>query len=295
MTLTSSLNWDDLRFFLSVARAGSLSGSARALGVRHTTVARRLRSLEEELGVRLFDRVQREHRLTPAGEDLFGAALRIEQEVRGVDRRLLGRDEDLRGVLRVSTADAMATTFLMPILADFARRHPEVDLRVMVSNDYVSLTEREADLVIRASNSPPEQLIGRRVARLAFAVYGARGYLEGLDGAPRWIGAEGGMPNKAWIAARVGEQSPALTVDEATLTHAAIRAGVGVGLMPCFMGDPDPALIRHLPPEDETRLDLWVLIHSDLKRTARVRVFRDFVIERLLGLLDLLEGRATAP
>ncbi len=287
------MNWDDIKIFLTVARAGSVTRAASRLGVRHSTVSRRLRRFEEQLGVRLFDRKRTGYLLTAAGEDLAGTARRMEREFLSIDDGLLGRDEDLRGVLRVSTADAMATTFLMPIAAEFAQRHPEVDLRLMVSNDYISLAQREADVAIRASNTPPDGLLGKRIARLAFAVYGTHGYVSSLaDGTPpTWISAEGDMPFKSWIRRRTEGHRIQLTVDEATLTHTALLEGRSVGLMPCFMGDTDPRLVRYEAPTPETDLELWILVHSDLKRTARVRVFRDFVTERLLQQLELLEGR----
>ncbi len=289
------MDWDDVRVFLAVARARSVTGAARRLDVQHSTVSRRLRAFEEELGVRLFDRKRSGYVLTPSGEDLKGVAVRMEREALTIDGRMLGRDVNLAGTLRVATADAMAVTFLMPIVTEFADCHPEVDLKLMVSNDYISLSEREADVAIRATNKAPDNLIGHRIATLAFAVYGERRYLASIrkkKRQPAWISAEGGMPHQAWIQRQCQAAPIALTVDEATLTLAALHRGTGVALMPCFMGDPDPRLGRYQDPVEETHLDLWILVHSDLRRTARVRVFRDFATQRLRQQLDLLEGRS---
>ena len=128
------LDWDDIRVFLAVTRAGSVSGAAKRLAVQHSTVSRRLRAFEEGLGVRLFDRKRGGYTLTPAGEELAGVAARMEREALSIDGSVLGRDTHLQGTLRVSTADAMATTFLMPIMDGFVQAHPEVDLRLMVSS-----------------------------------------------------------------------------------------------------------------------------------------------------------------
>lgn len=290
------MNWDDLRFFLAVYRHGSLSATAKALGVQHSTVARRLQNLEEALGCRLFDRVGTKHMATAAGREVEVAARDMEQNVLQLDRRLVGRDADLQGPLLVSTADAMAVTFLMPIFARFAERYPEIDLRVSATNAYVNLNQREADVVIRASNDPEQDLHGRREAQLAFAVYGSRRYLEDLKTqTPRWVAPEGGLPHQSWIRAQMQEASVAITVDEAILTHAAIRQHLGVGLLPCFMGDTDADLGRYRDPVPDTTLDLWILLHPDLKHTAKVRAFVDFVREALGAHRDLLEGRGVEP
>ena len=286
------MNWDNLRIFLAVAREGSLSGAARTLGVRHTTVARRLNGFEVEVGARLFDRLRTGFVLTPAGEDMAGVAARVEQEMLGVGRRVLGRDTSLQGPLRVSTADAMANTFLMPLFARFASDYPGVDLSITASNAAISLRQREADVALRATNNPPDDLIGRRLCRLAFAVYGTHDYVGDVrnGGALRWIGADGGMPHQSWLRSTIGQHEVALTVDEASLTHRALHQARAVGLMPCFMGDPDPELCRYAEPPRSVGLDLWFLIHGDLRRTARVRVFRDFIVEQVRGLTPMLEG-----
>lgn len=288
------MNWDNLRVFLAVARTGSLSAGAKQLNVQHSTVSRRLRSFEEELGVRLLDRKRDGCEATPAGLELEAIARRMEQEMLALDSRVAGREGRLEGPLEVSTADAMAVTFLMPMFAEFSQLHPDITVHVSVCNDYVRLGEREADIAIRATSSPPETLIGNRVSSIAFAVYGRRDVVETARASgtnPRWISASGGMPHQGWIHARTASAKLALVVDEAVLTQAALREGLGVALMPCFQGDPDPLLTRFEGPIPEASLDLWLLIHKDLRQTQRVRVFRDFMAERIRGVRDLLEGR----
>lgn len=286
------MDWDDFRYFLAVSRHASISAAAKALGVQHSTMARRIKGLEEELGCRLFDRIEGRHVLTEAGRDVEESAERVEQEILGLDRRVLGRDGLLSGPLRVSTADAMAVTFLMPIFRRFASLYPQVALSVSASNSYVDLAKRDADVVIRASNAPGLDLHGRKEASLAFAVYGSHTYLDALGTAPAaWVMPDGGLPHQAWVSKQKGSAAVALTVDEATLTHAAVAQGAGVGLLPCFMGDADSSLRRYRNPDPETNIDLWLLLHGDLKTTAKVRAFVDFVREALREQLDLLEGR----
>lgn len=290
------MDWDDFRYFLAVARHGSISAAAKALAVQYSTMARRIKGLEETLGCRLFDRLEGRHVVTAAGRDVEESAERIEREVLLMDRRVLGRDAQLGGPLRISTADAMAVTFLMPIFKRFVAAYPQLEVTVSASNRYVDLAKRDADVVIRASNAPGPDLHGRKEATLAFAVYGSRSYLEGLGAAqPSWVMPAGGLPHQDWVRAHRGGAPVALTVDEATLTHAAVAQGIGVGLLPCFMGDADFSLRRFMDPAPDTNIDLWLLLHGDLKSTAKVRAFVNFVREAVREGLDLLEGRKPAP
>ena len=155
------MNWDDLRVFLTVARSGSISGGAKQLALQHSTVSRRMRKLEQDLGVRLFDKVPSGYALTIAGENLMQAANRMEREVLAVDGALSGKDLEPSGPLRVTAIDNMATTILMPMFTGFSRQYPDVVLHLMVSNADVSLALREADVAIRLTNTPSDTLIGK--------------------------------------------------------------------------------------------------------------------------------------
>ena len=188
------MNWDDLRVFLAVARNGSISSGAKQLQLQHSTVSRRVRKLEQEIGVRLFDKVPSGYALTPAGEKLLQAADRMEREVLAVDGTVAGADLRPAGALRVTAIDDnMATTILMPMFAGFSRAYPEGTLHLMVLNADVSLAQREADVAICLTNTPPETLIGKRVCTVSSAIYGSPAYLEQLrrdGGEPQWLGGE---------------------------------------------------------------------------------------------------------
>jgi DNA-binding transcriptional LysR family regulator len=288
------MNWDDMRIFLAVARMGSVSGAARNLDVQHSTVSRRLQQLEKSLGVRLLDKKRSGYELTPAGEDLRDAALRMERDVLRVEGTLLGQDANLGGSLRVTTVGNMASSFLIPVLGRFSDQYPEINLRLAVSNADVSLTEREADVAIRVTNSPPDTLIGRKIAKIASTVYGSRVYLERRhenNEAPKWIGVDCCGYHKHWTKQLSGGEAANFCVDEPIITHEAVRQGLGLAVLPCHMGDRDPELARYIDPPAEMDMDLWLLYHNDLKRTERVRVFRDFVTAEFEQMGDLLEGR----
>ncbi len=287
------MNWDDLRLFLAVARTGSISGAARQLGVQHSTVSRRMRQLEEKLGARLIERKQSGYELTSAGEDVKESACRIEREVIGVDGALSGKDTSLVGPLRVTAINNMATSVFMPMFASFSKAHPLVELHISVSNTDASLAQREADVAIRLSNSPTDTLIGTRVLSVASTIYAGRSYLEQLrqdGGEPKWIGVDCCEFHKAWTKQSCGDQAPNFVSDDTLLTMSAIREGLGVSILPCFMADNDPLIERYSDPDPIYDLGLWVLLHPDLKRTARVLAFRDHMISSINEQRDLFEG-----
>lgn len=288
------VNWDDLRVFLAVARSGSISSGAKLLHLQHSTVSRRMRKLEQDLGVRLFDKVSSGYAVTPAGENLMLAANRMECAVLEVDGTLAGADLKPAGPLRVTAIDNMATTVLMPMFTGFSRQYPDVTLHLMVSNSDVSLAQREADVAIRLTNTPPETLIGKRVVTVSSAIYASPEYIKQLDregSEPQWLGVECCAFHKSWTRQACGDQAPRFVVDDTLLTQAALREGMGLSILPCFMGDTDPQLARFADPRPEWDLGLWILLHPDLKRTARVLAFRDHMMERMKAESDLFAGR----
>ena len=292
----ATVNWDDLRLFLAVARSGSISSGARQLEVQHSTVSRRMRKLEQDLGVRLFDKVPSGYALTTEGESLARAAGRMEREVLAADGVLSGKDQKPSGSLRVAAIDNMATTVLMPMFAGFSREYPDVTLHIVVSNSDVSLAQREADVAIRLTNTPPETLVGRRVATVASAIYGSREYVQRLrdhGGEPDWLGVECCTFHRSWTKQECGDSPHRFYVDDTLLTKAALREHLGVSILPCFMGDRDRMLTRYSDPRPEWDLGLWILLHPDLKRTARVLAFRDYMTKAVQAQSDLFSGLTT--
>jgi len=287
------MDWDDLRLFLAVARTGSISGAARQLGVQHSTVSRRMRQFEEKLGSRLIERKTGRYDLTQAGQNVMEAAGRIEREVLAVDGALLGKDTQYVGPLKVAALNNMASTVLMPMFAAFNEKWPQIELHIIVSNIDASLSQREADVAIRLTNTPMDTLIGKRLVTVASCVYGSKIYLkkmreQGLQ--PKWIGVDCCDFHKSWTKQLSTEQSHHVYSDDTQLTHSAIREGVGISILPCFMGDADPLLERFAEPDPAHNLGLWVLLHPDLKRTARVLAFRDYISQAINEKKDLFEG-----
>ncbi|MDH3389202.1 MAG: LysR family transcriptional regulator [Gammaproteobacteria bacterium] len=287
------MNWDDLRIFLAVARTGSISGAARSLRVQHSTISRRMRKMEAKLGARLVERKKTGYELTAAGENVRQAAIRIETEVLGVDGAVLGKDSSLVGPLRVSAINNMASSVLMPIFSSFSRANPRVDLHILVSNTDMSLAQREADVAIRLTNSPTDTLIGKRMVTVASTIYGSREYVARLrrgQQEPRWLGVECCEFHKSWTRHACVAPTHNFHSDDTLVTLAALREGLGVSFLPCFMGDADPELERYREPDPSHNLGLWILLHPDLRRTGRVLAFRDHVSESINDLKDLFEG-----
>ena len=241
------MQWDDVRIFLAVAREGSLSGAAKRLGVQHSTVSRRIRALEKKLAVPLVERKASGYVLTKAGEELKLSARRIESELLSFEGAVGGQAEDVAGELRVTAIANMASTVLMPYFARFSAAHPKIELSVQVTNNSVRLSERDADVAIRQTNKPLETLIGTRLTTVASAVYGSRDYCAAVksgQAVEKWIGVDCCEYHRTWTKQAWPQAEHEFYVDETSLTLAALKEGLGVGFLPCFLGDSDPALVR---------------------------------------------------
>ena len=292
------MDWNDLRYVLAISRDRTLLRAAETLGVAHTTVGRRLKLLEEQLGVRLFDRTPEGFVPTAAGEDLAAVAERVEGEVLSVEGRVLGRDALLRGRLRVSTLDILFYSF-ENAFTSFMDRYPSIELTVTTSSETVSLTRREADVVLRLSNAPPQHLVGRKIGRVQFAVYASGSLMEEVgEGAPLnafpWIGWDE-RQNWRWFDVWLEKNAPDANIvvrlsNNPMLIAHAIRSGIGVQLLPCFLADPDPLLQRAADFDETFRVDLWLLTTPNLRTNSRIRAFMDHMADALLPHRDALAG-----
>lgn len=291
------MQWDDLRIVLAIARTGTLAGAARDLGVNHSTVFRRLNTFEETLGVRLFERLQSGYALTVAGEEMRASAEMVEREIERLDRQITGQDLRLRGSLVVTTTDTLASRVLGPRLAAFNRAYPDIELDLILDNQNVSLSKRQADVAIRPTLNPPETLVGRKICDIAFAPYCAKS----LSPADRrdmaempWLTVDDSLAHLAsdqWFRRMYPDATVVLRSNSLQGLHIAAEAGMGVAVLPCFMGDQSDQLIQMDTPIMDASSLLWLLTHEDLRRTARVRAFLDFMAEALQQDILLLEGR----
>lgn len=287
------MQWDDARIFLAVAREGSFSSAAKRLGVQHSTVLRRIRALEKKLATPLVERKASGYVLTEAGEELKHSACRIENELLSFEGAVSGQAEDVAGELRVTAIANMASTVLMPYFARFSAAHPRIELIVQVTNNSVRLSEREADVAIRQTNKPLETLIGTRLTTVASAVYGSRDYCAAVksgQAVEKWIGVDCCEYHRTWTKQAWPQAEHEFSVDETSLTLAALKEGLGVGFLPCFLGDSDPELARFHEPEKQHELGLWLLYHRDLRNTKRVVLFREHMQREIKQAAALFEG-----
>lgn len=295
------MDWENLKVFLAVAREGTLAGAGRVLGVKHSTVLRRVAVLEDGLGLKLFDRHPSGYMLTAAGREMLEATAPLEEELVALERRLSGRDLRLTGTVRLATLGVLVPWVAEAVRA-FRSMHPGIVVEVAISPATVSLARHEADIAIRVSRKPPVSLVGRRIAVLAHAVYAARGHPAASGSgepplaeltAQDWIAYSDSRSDVAqaqWLAEHVSAERVALRTNHTGMMVAAARAGLGLAVLPCYLGDAEPALcrLRTLPGLGQ---EMWILTHGDLKRTPRVRTLMDFLIRELARHRDLIEGR----
>lgn len=273
---TGTLPWDDLRCVLAVARAGSLSGAARALGIEHSSVFRRLNAIEKRLGVKLFERSRSGYTATSHGEFAAAAASAMETEALSIERRMLGADERLSGAVRLATSELFAGFLLPGILKTFLQLHPGIDVEVDVSNRIVDLSRREADLALRATSAPPEHLIGRKVGELRYAIYGRRepgGNQPASIEESQWLGFDDSFSYLAiarWQRAQLPERQARVRFNSLAPMLQAAAEGLGVAVLPLFAGEQHASLVRLGAVLDQPRMTLWVLSHKETRNNARV-------------------------
>ena len=295
--------WSDLRHFLAVARSGSTLAAAKLLGVNQTTVARRIAALEESLGEKLFDRTAGGYRLTTVGSAMTPNAERVEAEIEAFGRMVAQRSRRLSGVIRFTTNDVLADALLNPWLGDFNRRFPVVQLETIVTDQRLDLTSGEADIALRAGNTPVtgDGLVIRKLCRGKWGVYASKAYVaeHGLPSLPEdlvnhsIIGGAGPLADfepdffkRAKAAGAVVRSASSSILNIA----AAVRSGLGVGPLPCMLGGLDPQLALCFL-FDEADYDVVLITREEMRLLPHVKAFNDFIAARTSALRHIIEGR----
>jgi DNA-binding transcriptional LysR family regulator len=277
------MDWDDLRYFVALSREGSLSAAARKLGTEHTTVSRRIASLETGLGVRLFDRASRGFQLTPEGAEIAELAYRIEDEALGIERLADARDIGVGGIVRISAPPAISSYYLASRLASLRRKHPAMQFELIADSRFANLSRREADIAVRLSRPEASSMIARRVGAVAHGLYGAKTYVAETPAEQRvYIGYDESLEHVAqqqWILSLSGDRPLGFRSNELACQHQAAAAGAGLAALPRFIGDADPRL--ECTAFDTSRAatrEVWLLFHADLRKSPRVRVIVDHLV-----------------
>ncbi|MBK7865348.1 MAG: LysR family transcriptional regulator [Archangiaceae bacterium] len=282
-------SWDDVRLFLALNRAGSLSAAAKPLGLTQPTCGRRLAALEASFGFRLFDRTPTGLHLTAEGTEMLEAAQQMERAAEALAIKASRRDRKLDGLVRIATNDLFACTELAGALAKLRVRYPGICIELVISNVETDLLKREADLAIRFRPEgvlpTPQQLVAKRLSGGPLLLYGAPSYLE-KRGAPKdptdlaghdVVVFAGRHPAVAWCEKAFRNARPVLTAPSMQVAAAAIAAGVGLGVLPRRAERQFP-LIRPLSAEVANGV-AWLVLHPELRRVPRIRAVADGIVQ----------------
>ena len=291
----SRLDWGHLRYFLELVRTGSHARAAGRLGVDRNTVARHVAALEEELGLPLFERGPQGWSRTAAGHELAELASRVEEDVLAMTRHVDARDPALRGTARLTAVPHLATHLLAPALPALLRRHPGLVLEVIADARAFNLSRREADLALRMGRPRDEGLVARRLSELAHAFYASAATEAGARGAVD-LRADPFLADEAtalerWLDGVAPGRRVVHRCNSTSALAEATRHGLGVALLPCYLGDADPRLRRLEGPRPELQ-EVWLLVHGDLRRTPRVGAVIEWLDELFARARPALQGQA---
>lgn len=296
-----TLDWDDVRVFLAAAQVGGLAAAARALRLSQATVGRRLRRLEGALGARLFDRLPNRLTLTPAGEQLALAASTMRDGAAALARRASALTAGPGATVRISATTSVSLFLAVHMGELLAANLPEI--AVLSTRTPVDLAEQDAEIALRMRKAPERgSVAARRVAKVAFAVYAQRDYWQSRARGDPWRTAEViGLPRTSrspsqsrWLDDAAGTRAAIirLRLGEVFLRHHAVRAGLGVSLLPCFLGDADPTLVRVIEPPPALAENVFLIVHEDMRRAEPVRTVADALVELFRRSRDALAGVA---
>lgn len=301
-----ALNWDDLRFFLAVARHGSHSAAARALGVTQPTIGRRMTAFERQLGAKLFVATRLGQELSATGRELRVHAERMDLDALAAERASAGRDLGIRGKVSITASEWLVGGLLAPQVAPFAARHPELELELIAEPRHLSLMRREVDVALRPSRFEDDDVVQRKVGTISFGLYASGAYLA-RQGQPNFARHCHGhrlismstsltkIPDLEWLPALTHEATVAMRCNGREAMATLASAGVGIACLPRLLGDRSPNLRLLFPPGDAPVRPLWLGVHRDARALPRIRATVGFLaetIERLRATLAPDDARA---
>jgi DNA-binding transcriptional LysR family regulator len=296
------LDWDDLRFALAVARAGSALGAARTLKVNQTTVMRRIAHIEAAVGADLFERKRSGYHLTLLGQRIAATAARLEDEVKALESMIGAEQRALSGCVRVTASELMANLLVTGLLREFRKLHPGILVELIADDRRLDLARGEADVALRSSSRPEGAgIVARRLPDGAWSVYCSRSYadehgipttIDALDG-HAIVAAEGGianLPGPRFLARVAPNSRTSARSNSLTNLMLALKGGLGIATLPCIAGDADPDLVRCLPPITELDYELWLIVREDVRSAPHVRTFAEFLATHVHGMRAKLTG-----
>lgn len=277
-------DWDDLRFFHAVAESGSLSAASRLLGVNHSTVFRRINQLEERLQARLFDRLDSRYQLTDMGRQLQQRVRQVADIMDDVERQVAGRDTLMEGIIRLTCPDTFLDWIVPELLAEFSRLYPKITIELRADQEHLDLARREADVALRATNSPPDYLVGKRLGQMGWRFYGAsqwQGLPETLPAAEAvpLIAPEGKLlqvPSCHWLDQQLPRFEVTARAGSLRAAAALAQQGLGLALLPV---ESSAGLVEIAQPSKSFDTGIWLLYHPDMRQNVRLNCFVQFIAE----------------
>lgn len=293
-----NMNWDDLRFLLAVAEKGTLSGAARLLGVNHATVHRRVGEFEKSLGIRIFDRHANGYKIAAEARHILDSLRSVERSVQGLERSVTGLAADIEGTVRLTSTDSLCEAVLIDHIRDLMALHPGVQIDLQADNNHVNMAQLDADFTVRPTKGLPHDLMGEKAGELVFRVYASPTYLAGNESAKaadhRWLGVTDALarsPVGQWLEEMAGEAAVFRSNSFLTLRDAG-EAGMGLAMLPVYLGDRSERLIRAESFPGSLRTNLWVATHPDRGRSRRIRFLMSYFTDALKRDRPLLTGEA---
>lgn len=298
----NNLDWSILRDFIAVAETGSLSQAARRLRLSQPTLSRRIAALEEQLKMQLFQRTPRGLLLTDAGEDVLAGARRVEDEALAIERQADAAHQTLTGTVRISVTEGLGAVWLPQRLANFHASYPGVCVEVLVDNRTVNLIRREADIAMRLFRPEQPDLIAKRAGELVMGLYGARSYFE-RHGKPATIadlkqhyhvGFDESMSRHQEVQRLERCFAPERIIHRSSSFIGQLNAtlaGIGIGAHDCVFADAEPTLERIFPNDFNHVIEIWLVTHADMRRSARIRAVFDFLTDAIGNDRVRLSGR----
>jgi DNA-binding transcriptional LysR family regulator len=299
--MVGMFDWDHLRVFMAVARTGTTLAAASRLGISQPTVVRRIAALERSAGVELFERRRTGYFLTDAGREILPLGEQAEQAMAAVGDAMASRSRRLAGTIKVTAAEPVANLFLAPAVVAFRRTHPDVEIQLLISDEFLDLARGEADVALRATINGLEdsELVGRRLADAPWAVYCSRGYAE-KNGLPRTIDqaeghailsserSAGSFPVMHWLEEVATGAKVVWRSNSLASLQSAVRAGLGLAALPCFLGRNEPELVKCFDAGGAIRPDIWILSHPRARRQPHIRSFVGALSAHVIAHADLL-------
>ena len=289
------MDWDDLHVMLEIMRHGSLSGAARSLGVTQPTVGRRLAAIEAKYKAQLVQKTPSGFVPTALGTSLFELAQSMEANALAAERKIIGGDATLDGTVRITTVDTLAARIVVPALAQLNRLHPRIGFELLPVTRSLSLSRREADIALRVAPFENHEIVARKVGCIALAFYAAKDspYADGrTDNVITLREDQAHLPEAQAIEQCFPEAHVVFRTNSRDAIYGAVVAGAGIGILPRYRADTDERLVRIDPGRPDIRRDLYLGVHSDMRRMPRIRAVMDCLIDHLASQRGVLDPEA---